>query len=235
MTLSVVLVHSPSVGPTTWLPCSRRLRALGVDTVVPDLRHIGGGGPPYWPRVADTVAESMGQLDESGSVALVAHSNAGMFLPTIISASSRPVASVVLVDAGMPLGPGPVPVASGDFLPWLRSLAGPDGRLPRWTDWWSAADVAAMLPDPQVRAEVVADQPRLPVDYYEQTVPVPAPWPAVPGAYLQFTPGYDEDAARAQAAGWLYQRIAGDHLHEVVDPAAVTTAIHSLLMHTSPA
>ncbi len=234
MTLSVVLVHSPSVGPTTWKPCCQRLQVLGVDTVVPDLRHIGVGGPPYWPRVADTVVAAMGQLDETGSVALVAHSNAGLFLPTIMDASPRPVASVVLVDAGMPLGPGPVPVAPGEFLPWLRGLAGPDGRLPRWTDWWSAADVAAMLPDPQVRGEVVADQPRLPVDYYEQTVPVPAPWPAVPGAYLQFTPGYDDDAARARAAGWPCERITGEHLHHVVDPATVTSAIHRLIAHPHP-
>jgi hypothetical protein len=84
-----------------------------------------------------------------------------------------------------------------------------------------------------VRAEVVADQARLPLDYYQQTVPVPAPWPTVPGAYLQFTPGYDADAARARAAGWPCQRIAGEHLHQVVEPAAVVDAVLGLLARTT--
>jgi hypothetical protein len=39
----------------------------------------------------------------------------------------------------------------------------PDGCLPRWSDWWSE-EVAAVLPDADVRREVVEDQPRLPLD-----------------------------------------------------------------------
>lgn len=229
MTPAMVLVHSPSVGPATWAPCARILQAQGVDAVVPDLRHIGSGGPPYWPRIAATVAEAMGQLDQPGPVALVAHSNAGLFLPTVAEASPRPVEVVVSVDAAMPVPPGPVPVVDADFVRWLRALAEPDGQLPRWSDWWSADDVAAVLPDADVRREVVEDQPRLPLDYYEQAVPVPAGWPPQRGAYLQFTSFYDRDAARARAAGWPVERIAGEHLHQVVDPAAVVAAILRLV------
>jgi hypothetical protein len=233
VTTPIVLVHSPSVGPSTWLPCARLLQASGVDAVVPDLRHVAVGGPPYWPRVAEIVVDAMVQLDEPGPVALVAHSNAGLFVPAVTEASSRPVEVVVLVDAVMPPSPGPVAVAPPEFMAHLRGLADRDGVLPPWTEWWPAEDVAALLPDADVRREIVADQPRLPLDYYEQVVPVPAGWPPARGAYLQFTPGYDEDAARASAAGWLVERIPGEHLHQVVDPVAVTGALVRLIEQAS--
>jgi hypothetical protein len=229
VTPPIVLLHSPSVGPTTWLPCARLLQATGVDAVVPDLRHVGVGGPPYWPRVADTVAEAMGQLDEPGAIALVAHSNAGLFVPTVAEASPRPVDVVVLVDAVMPSSPGPIPVAPPELLAVLRRLADHDGVLPRWTEWWPDEDVAALLPDPQIRGEIAADQPRLPLDYYEQVIPVPAGWPLARGAYLQFTAVYDTDAALASAGGWVVERLAGQHLHQVVDPITVTDAVRRMI------
>jgi hypothetical protein len=226
--LPAVLVHSPLVGPLTWVPCARVLQACGVDAVVPDLRHVGAGGPPYWPRVVEAVVDAMGQLDEPGPVTVVAHSNAGVFVPTLVDASPRRVEVVVLVDAVMPGAPGPVPVAPEGLLSQVRALAGADGRLPRWTDWWSPEDVGSLLPDADVRRAVADDQPRLPVDYFEQVVPVPAGWPPTQGAYLQFTAVYDSDAARARSAGWVVQRMSGGHLHQVVDPVAVADAVMGL-------
>ena len=89
---SFVLVHSPAVGPGTWVPVARVLHALGHDAVVPDLRVVAQSQAPYWPVVAATVADAMGQLDDHGAVVLVAHSNAGLLLPTITGVSPRPVA-----------------------------------------------------------------------------------------------------------------------------------------------
>jgi len=229
VTIPLVLVHSPSVGPSTWLPVARRLHLRGVDAVVPDLRHIGTGGPPYWPRVAGVVADAMGQLDDPGPVALVAHSNAGLFLPAVAESSPRPVGAAVFVDAGLPHEDGETPVAPPEFLPLLRGLADPRGMLPRWTEWWPEEEVAALLPDPRVRAEVVADQPRLPLDYYEQTLPVPASWASVRCGYLQFSPAYDDEAARARRAGWPVEVVRGGHLHQVVDPDRVTDVLLDIL------
>jgi hypothetical protein len=171
----------------------------------------------------------MGQLDEPGPVAVVAHSNAGLFVPAIAEASPRPVEVVVLVDAVMPPSPGPVAVAPPELMAHLRGLAGADRVLPRWTDWWPDEEVAALLPDPQVRREIIADQSRLPLDYYEQVVPIPTGWPPARGAYLQFTPVYAEDAARASAAGWVVEQLAGGHLHQVVDPLVVTDTVRRLI------
>lgn len=225
----MVLVHSPSVGPSTWLPVAGCLHARGVDAVVANLTHIGVGGPPYWPRVAATVSDAMGQLDEPGPVVFAAHSNAGLFMPAVVDSSPRPVVGVVFVDAGLPAPQGRTPVAAPDFLEWLRRLADSDGRLPRWTDWWPERDVASMLPDPGVRAAVVADQPRLPIDFYEQTLPVPDSRSSVRCAYLQFTSAYDPDAARARSLEWPTALIRGEHLHQVVDPDGVASSMLELI------
>ena len=226
---ALVLVHSPAVGPGTWVPVARVLQALGHDAVVPDLRHVAAGSPPYWPRAAATVAEAMGQLDEPGGVVLVAHSNAGLLMPTIAAASPRPVLGAVHVDAALPAKPGPSAAAPATMLEMLRAMAGPDGRLPRWTDWWPAEDVAALVHDTQVRDEIVAEQPRLPLDYYEQLLPVPAAWWSVPMAYLRLSEAYDEELAAAELSGWPTARMSGQHLHAVVDPVGVADALLDLV------
>jgi hypothetical protein len=236
MTPTLILIHSPSVGPGTWRPVARHLDALGVWSAVPDLRAIGAGGPPYWPRVAGTVAAAIAGLDDGQDdgqddrpLVLVAHSNAGLFLPAVQQATDRAVAAAVFVDAGLPAEQGETAVAPAKFLSTLRTLADADGFLPRWTDWWSAEEVAQLLPDPAMRAAVVAEQPRLPLAYYQQSLPVPAPWASVPGAYLQFSDGYDGPAEQARAAGWPVARLRGEHLHQVVEPALVAESIVGLL------
>ncbi len=230
MTLAFVLVHSPSVGPGTWQPVAEQLRTRGIASVVPDLRTIGNAGPPYWPRVAAEVAQQIGTIGTDLPLALVAHSNAGLFLPTIHQAvASHPIAAAIFVDAGLPAANGETPVASATFQAHLRGLVDDDGILPRWTDWWTPEDVAELLPDPTVRASIVAEQPRLPLAYYQQMLPVPASWAAVPAAYLQFNAGYADEAKRAEEAGWPVEYLPGEHLHQVVAPAAVTDSILSLV------
>jgi pimeloyl-ACP methyl ester carboxylesterase len=220
-----VLVHNPSLGPSTWVPVAQRLQAGGHDTVVPNLTSVGFGPAPYWERIVDIVADATVQLDDPGPVVLVAHGNAGLYVPSLVGRLPRPVEGVVLVDAGLPVAGDDVPVAAPDFLPQLRAMADGEGRLPRWTDWWPATVVARLVPDPETRAVVVAEQPRLPLDYYAQTVPVPNDWPRLPGAYLQLTEAYDEEASRARSLGWPVEKVAGGHLLGVVDPDRVTETL----------
>jgi hypothetical protein len=51
--------------------------------------------------------------------------------------------------------------------------------------------VAPLFPDQATRQAVTAEQPRLPLAYYEALVPVPTGWDAQPCAYLLFGPPYD--------------------------------------------
>jgi hypothetical protein len=215
-----VLVHSPSVGPSTWTPVAHELRARGRTAVVPSLTGLSGGeGAPYWPRITETVTAAMDGV--AGPLALVPHSNAGLFVPVLAAALGERVAGCMFVDAALPPSAGVVRAAEPEFLPFLRGLADPGGRLPRWTDWWGADAVAALLPDERVREVVVAEQPRLALDYYLDEIPVPAGWDRVPCAYLWFGGRYADVARDAGGRGWPVGHVPGEHLHQVVSPGAV--------------
>lgn len=220
-----VLVHSPSVGPATWRPVAGQLASAGYQVRVPSLLHVGSGEPPFWPRIAEAVRDGIGEIPAERSLVLVAHSNAGLFLPTVRAGLDHPVAASVFVDAALPARTGPTPVAPPELLEFLRPLA-VDGTLPRWTDWWDEADIAPMFGDPAMRQKVVAEQPTLPLAYYEQSVPVPRGWDDHPCSYLLFGPPYEDTATDARERGWRTAHLPGAHLHQIIDPAG--TARHLL-------
>jgi hypothetical protein len=220
-----VLVHSPSVGPRTWSAVAGHLTDAGCEVIVPSLLAVGDGGPPFLPRVAAAVSEQLPGPGDYQPLVLVAHSNAGVFIPVIRSATARPVACSVFVDATLPASRGPTPMVPQEFLPFLP---GPGGRLPRWTDWWEEPDLAPMFPDAGIREEVTVEQPRLPLAYYEEQVPVPAGWDDHPCGYLLFGPPYDAQARDAQQRGWTVRSLPGAHLHQTVDPGGVARLLLEL-------
>jgi pimeloyl-ACP methyl ester carboxylesterase len=224
MNATFVLVHSLSVGPSTWTPVAEAMERRGHAAVVPDLRGVAKGGPPYWPKVVEAVRAEAPETP----IVLVAHSNAGLFAPVVKEGLGDRVVACLFADAHLPPRDGLVRTAEEEFLPFLRELAGDDGVLPRWTDWWSPDDVAAMLPDPRVRATVVEEQPCLPLAYYTQPVPVPSGWDAVRCALLWYGPPYDKVAEQARQRGWPVTRVPGRHLHQVVAPEEVTDALLKL-------
>ena len=222
-----VLVHSPSVGPATWTPVAPELARRGYAALVPSLLHVGAGEPPVWRRVAAAVADGLAGVPLDRPVVLAAHSNAGVFVPVIRAAVRHPVAASVFVDALLPARQGATALAEGEFVDFLNGIVEPDGRLPRWTDWWGDEDVSRLFPDEETRRTVSEEQPRLPLSYYEQVVPVPAGWDDHPCGYLLFAPAYERMADEARARGWPVTHIPGEHLHQIVDPAAVTEALIS--------
>ncbi|MFC7534901.1 hypothetical protein [Actinoplanes sp. GCM10030250] len=123
-------------------------------------------------------------------------------------------------DASVPARAGPIPVASAERLEVLRAMA-TGGRLPRWTEWFDEADVAPMFPDARTRAEVAAEQSRLPLSYYEAALPNPPGWAGLPCGYLLFSAHYEPMALDAEERGWRVERLPGLHLHQLVDPDAV--------------
>jgi hypothetical protein len=220
MPASFVLVHSPSVGPRTWEPVARRLTELGWHAVVPSLLRVGEGGPPFWPRVVDAVRAGLDTSGQNHGVVLVAHSNAGLFIPVITAALPGQVLGCIFVDAALPPSSGTAPVVPPEWLALLQGKAS-GGLLPRWTDWWDEDEVAPLFPDQQTRRAVIEEQPRSPLSYYEASVPAPAGWDARPCAYLLFGPPYDEAATEAHGRGWIVEQLPGGHLHQLVDPDGV--------------
>lgn len=194
---------------------------------MPDLLGVGRQGPPYWPALAEEVAEAIRDSGRRGPLAVAMHSNAGLFAPQIAARSPDPVDALIFVDASIPPDAGEVDVTEPEFLAELRTKA-KDGRVPRWTDWWPQEDVASLFPDPATRQRIIDEQPSLPLDYFEQRLPVEPGWTRTRCAYLLFGPPYDEIAERARARGWPTTVTPGHHLHMVVDPAEVGRALVDL-------
>jgi hypothetical protein len=222
-----VLVHSPSLGPASWGPLAAELRGRGRQVSVPSLLGVADGPPPVWPRVVDAVAGALAELPSDARAVLVVHSNAGLFVPVIAEGAPRPIAAILFLDAGVPT-PGGSPVAPPAFLAFLEGKADADGLLPPWTRWWDDADVAPLFPDDATRAAVQAEEPRLPLHYYTQTVPAPDAWERLPAGYVAFGDAYAEQVAQARARGWPVAELPGLHLHQLVDPAAVAGAVVAL-------
>ncbi|HZG95589.1 MAG TPA: hypothetical protein VEZ46_12865 [Mycobacteriales bacterium] len=227
MPMTFALLPSPFLGPAVWEPVAAELRRLGHRVIAPGFGTAAPAGP------ADVLAELAGQLPVDQQLVLVAHSNAGLFAPvlTTLTGATR----VVFVDAVLPAGIGPVPVAPARLVDGVRDKADGDGLLPVWTSWWDEADVAPLFPDDSVRRRVQSEQRRLPLAYLEATVDVPAGWDRVAGAYLAFGPTYAEEQARAAARGWPVAVLPGRHLHMLVDPAAVAAHIVRLAEQVFPA
>jgi hypothetical protein len=174
--------------------------------------------------VVDAVRADLGTAEQGQGLVLVAHSNAGLFIPVITAALPGQVLGSVFVDAALPPASGVALVAPPELLTLLRDKAA-DGRLPRWTDWWDEEDVAPLFPDQATRQAVTEEQPRLPLSYYEASVPVPAGWDTRPCAYLLFGPPYDELASQARGRGWIVEQLPGRHLHQLVDPDGVARSL----------
>lgn len=103
------------------------------------------------------------------------------------------------------------------------------GLLPPWTRWWDPVDVAPLFPDDATRAAVQAEEPRLPLSNYTQTLPTPPAWTRVPAGYVAFGDVYAAETAQARARRWPVRVLPGRHLHHLVDPSAVADAVTEIL------
>jgi hypothetical protein len=156
---------------------------------------------------------------------LVAHSNAG-YLAAAVSANvgGRPV---LFMDAALPPANGPARLAPPDHLEFLRGLADAEGRLPPWTRWWPAEEMAELLPAPWFE-KVDAAAPRLDLAYFETQVSPPEGWSTGPCGYLAFGTTYAGEAAFARAAGWPVTELAGHHLWHLARPGEVAAELDAL-------
>ena len=221
------LIHSPAVGPATWEPVAVCLRAEGSTVAVPDLRSVSEADPPYWHEVVVRACGALRKAAAGHSLVLCAHSNAGLLLPAIWAGLDRQVAAFIFVDASVPPERGAAAKVPAEHLAKLR-LKVNDGRLPRWTEWFSEDDISVLFPDEATRRRVSDEQRKLPLAYYEEAVPIPAGWTEVPSGYLVFGPPYDSVAAEARRRGWLQRQVPGKHLHMLMDPSTVAAVLSEM-------
>jgi hypothetical protein len=217
----VALLASPLLGPAVWRSCAPALAALGWDVLVVPRPGRAPSGP-------DAVLEHLwSALPVGRPLALVAHSNAGLYLPAV--SAERRVLAMVFVDAALPAASGATPLAPPAMHDFLRGLARADGLLPPWTEWWSEEELAGLFSDAASRSAVAAEQHRLPLSYFTATLDAPAGWTDRPAAYLAFDDTYQVERESAERWGWRVHTLPGKHLHQLVDPKGVAAAVDGLL------
>jgi hypothetical protein len=222
LTINVLMIHSPLVGPLTLTPLGAALRDRGFDVVVADLRAALAGPRPQWRAIVDAASAAV----ESADV-VVAHSGAGVLTPLLAERLSPRVAA--FVDAVVP-GVGSSYCASAEFIEFIDSLRRDGSLLPPWCEWWGDEAIARLIPDDELRRRIAADTPRVPRSFYDDPVPVPAAWTSrCRCCFLQLSPAYDDDRARAVAYGWPTARLNGQHLDVAVRPREVGDLLVELI------
>jgi hypothetical protein len=226
LTITLVLVHSPLVGPLTWSLVAGELRRRGFEAITPELPRGEDAGEPYWQQQARSVAAAIRAVPSDRAIILTGHSGAGPLQPAIRHAAGRSVAAYVFVDAGLPED-GQPRRGTGGFAQYLRELYARGERFPNWTD----ESLRDILPDPAVRQSLLAELRPQPWAFWEEPIPVFAGWPDAPCAYLRFTPNpaYDAAAVEARRRGWPCIELVGGHFHMLVDPGAVADALAELV------
>lgn len=226
MQVRLVLAHSPLTGCGIWEPVADVLAGDGYTVTVPDLAAVVAAGPPYHVRQAQLIADcTAGQ-----PAILIGHSRAGPLLATAGTMLGAGVRGCVFVDARLPApGRSWMETVQPDLAARLHDMAGPQGWLPPWPQWWGEEGLAALVPDPAVRRHFVAGCPRLPMAMFEEAYP-PAPgWPDAPGGYLQLSEAYEDEAARAGELGWLVRQQLSHHLALLTEPGQVACGIRELI------
>ncbi len=218
------LVHSPLVGPFTWSLLADELGLHGYEVVVPRLHGGGDTDSPYWERHAGAVARELRGLQLPHAPILVGHSGVGPLLPAIRQLLDRSVAGYLFMDAGIPKdGKSRIDLLREE-LPEAAEGTAREGLSPSW----SHEDLREDLPDPRLRAGVLAQIHPQPLAYRVEPIPVFAGWPDAPCGYLRFTPFYDRPAKQARYQGWAYAEMDGGHFHMLVDPKGVADTLIGL-------
>lgn len=217
----LTLLSSPLLGPAVWRPTADQLATRGWSVTDPPARHE----PPRTP--SEALQHLLAAVPADPEVVLVPHSNAGLYVPTLVE--RRRVVATVFVDAGLPPAEGEVPLAPPPLYAALADLVDPDGLLPPWTKWWDSDDVDALFPTAGSRRLVEREQPRLPLRYFAEHLDVPAGWDRAPGAYLAFGDTYAADRTAAAGRRWPTRTMPGRHLHMLMDPGGVARQLTALL------
>jgi len=221
--IDVHLVHSPLVGPATMKPLAAELAARRWRATAPDLRSSAR-------TLGDFCAAAVRAVPTADVV--IGHSGAGAVLPTV--AARVGARCTVFVDAVLPAETTTY-LPSPGFLDFIDTLPLHDGLLPAWHHWWPSDKVAELLPDERARRVVLDEIPAVPRSFYDDEIELPPSWWTQPACYLQLSPAYDDELARADQHRWPTARRVGGHLDLVVHPAEVADAIVELVALALPA
>jgi hypothetical protein len=231
---SIVLAHSPLVGPQCWGATPAVLRDRGAQVILLD---ADDHSPPYAARYVADAARQITAADPAGPVVLVGYSGAGYLLPQIGStqrAAHRAVAGYVFIDAGIPHARGATRLGLAraedtQFAAELDALLVSGGMFPSWTD----DDLRALVPDDEARRAVVGSQRPRGRDFFEEPLPCPDDWPDAPCGFVRLSAAYDVPAHGARSRGWTVVEAPagqpGGHFAPCADPLGVAGLLLELI------
>jgi hypothetical protein len=229
---TLLFVHSPVVGPSTWTYTAELLKEKGFGCTVPDLTAAATMDHPYYPKYAMTAAAAVDGT--SDPVVVVGHSAAGALLPAIAEAVGDRTRGAVFVDAMLPQpGRSWFDTAPSVMEAQLRGLAD-HGLLPPWHEWFPEGALEELVPGPDRRQRLVAEIPRLPLAYFEEPAPPTRFSESISCAFLRLGSPFDRAADKADRLGWWVARRDWDHLRMVSDPDAVADLIAQAISATQP-
>ena len=220
-----VLIHSPLVGPLTWSLVAEELRQRNIDVIVPTLVDASDSEEPFWKQHVESVSQALANIPKDTFVTLVAHSGAGPLLPAIRAALPNPVKAYVFVDAGIPRdGAARLALMNSEDSGWAKEfqayLEG-GGAFPNW----SFDDLQEILPDAELRAQMVHELHPRALDFFTEPIPVFKGWPDAPCVYILFSEPYKSAEVEARKAGWPSYELEAGHFHMLVDAKAVSDLI----------
>lgn len=222
-----VLLHSPLVGPLTLSPLAEGLIRLGHRAAAPDLRAaVTTAGIDKRMVEQPLSALTDHAPGDCEPLVIAAHSGAGAYVPAL-AAELHPDA-IVLIDAVMPPPSGAF-TPSADFRSELERLVEPDGCLPAWPTWWTEEDMVTLIPDPDLRAAISQECPRVPISFYDSVFEMADGWARPWAGYLRLSVGYEPHASAAETRGWPVHRRSGGHLDTATQPDEVADDLVTLL------
>src|SRR5579859_4561705 len=225
-----ILVHSPLVGPSTWLPVAEQLSQKGFSVVVPTLTDSPNSTQPYWQQYAESIPFALQGVATDVPLIFVGHSGAGPLLPALRQACrSYAVAGYIFVDAGLPQDrASPLDLIrseGGDWVEAFQQHLVTGGRFPDWTE----NDLRDIVPDAHTRQQLLAELRPRGLDFFEQPIPVFEGWPDARCAYLRFSTAYLSYTLEAQRRGWPVRVLEAGHFHILVEPVAVAQILLQLI------
>ena len=237
----IALIHSPLVGPFTWSLVALVLRKQGWTVSLPMLSDRDDSAIPHYEQHAQQIIEALAKYPSTQPVLWVGHSGAGLRLPVYRHAISNPVAGYIFVDAGIPHHAPPSGLSQlefmardeadsdsdsdGDAAAELQYLLDQGERFPNWTE----AMLSDEIPNPTLRAALMAELQPHGQRYFNEPLPVFADWPDARCGYIHFSSAYNRAADDARQMGWPVAHISGGHFHMIVNPMRVARAIVDLV------
>jgi hypothetical protein len=219
------LIHSPLVGPLTWILVADQMRQKGMDVIVPALVDSSDSEKPFWKQHAESVSRALAHIPKDTSLTLVAHSGAGPMLPIIRRFIANPVNAYVFVDAGIPRnGATRLDLMKSEDPEWAKQFHQELEQGEHFPNW-NFDDLKEVLPDESLREQMVAEIRPRGLSFFTEPIPVFDGWPDAPCVYIQFSAAYERPATQARQAGWQTHELQAGHFHMLVDAKTVTDMI----------